>query len=404
MNDLEQDQGRIPETGNRPDYLNRLKARQQDNQNIAPISVNTETGDAADGQQSYSDSAAEALQNLFQQLFSSKFNLQLPVNGHSLQAERPFVQQVFTAPKGQTVVFAEDITGGVKGITDSNSYLFITRDDDDVGQEARLRAYIVPKDNPSKQHEVSLTNTEITGFTQGTGKTDQGHEYINGFRATLGQGHELVVKASGLEGRDGGAWLDGKQVRTIDDEYDRNEWHLLLGERMWICLPSFDLVDSSVHPEGGISNEGISEAAFMTGPSVTLLQKDYETGRILKFTQSGTSNLGRVEVIQGEPRNTHWMGEVDRPPISSHDGVALPKEMRDQAVYEERCTLALGRWFGDSDSPENRQQLNSLNSLIGPSDRQELEQKEKEWRDREDKLYSGNKQGPPPTGRTWPVP
>lgn len=118
MDDLHQDQENIPQTGNRPDYLNRLKARQQDNQNIVPIAVNTETDDDAEGQQSYSNSAAEALRNLFQQLFSSKFNLQLPVHGHSPQAERPLAHKVFTAPKGQTVVFAEDIIGGVKDITD----------------------------------------------------------------------------------------------------------------------------------------------------------------------------------------------------------------------------------------------------------------------------------------------
>jgi hypothetical protein len=64
----------------------------------------------------------------------------------------------------------------------------------------------------------------------------------------------------------------------------------------------------------------------------------------------------------------------------------------------------VGRFFNDIDSPYNREELNSLNSLIGPSDRQELARKEKEWGDREDKLYSGNKQGQQPTGRTWPVP
>jgi hypothetical protein len=321
MDDLDQNHENIPPTGRRPDYLNRLKARQQDNQNIAPNAVNTETDEGAEGQQSYSDSAAEALRNLYQQLFSSKLNQQLPAHRLSPQADHPFVQQVFTSPKGQRVVFAEDITGGIKGITDSDSYLFITKDDD-VGQGTKLRAYIVPKNDPSKQHEVSLTHTQI----------DQGHDLINGFRATLGQGHELVVKASGINGKSGGAWLDGEQVRTIDNEYDHFEWHRLLGHRMWVSLPSFGLVDSSVHPEGGISHEGISEATCMTGSSVTFFQKNYETGRILKFTQSGTSNLGRVEVIQGEPRNIDWMSEVDRPPISSRDGVALPKEMRDQAV------------------------------------------------------------------------
>jgi hypothetical protein len=78
MDDLDQDQENIPPMGNRPDYLNRLKARQQGKQNIAPIAVNTETDDDAEGQQSYSDSAAEALTNLFQQLFPSKLNQQMP--------------------------------------------------------------------------------------------------------------------------------------------------------------------------------------------------------------------------------------------------------------------------------------------------------------------------------------
>jgi len=422
MDDLHQDQENTLRTGNRPDYLNRLKARQQDNQNIVPIAVNTETEDGGEREQSFLDSGADALQSLFQQLFSSKFNQQLPGHGHSPQAERPLAHKVFTAPKGQTVVFAEDITGGVKGITDSDSYLFITKDDD-VGQGTKLRAYIVPKDDPSKQHEVSLTNTRI----------DQGHDAINGFRATLGEGHELVVKASGINGKTGGAWVDGKSVRSIDGVYDSYEWHALTGQ--YRCIMSEGVGGS--HAEDAV---GVRMGSFATGDSWMLVQKDSKTGRILKFTQSGTGNLGRLEVIQGDPVDKaeyvrlhdemqawgaahpnedinncpafkeslkkNWLdnGEIYRQAISSHEGVALPKEMVEQAVMNEGALRASidGGFF--SDGPENRALRQSISNLIDPSARQELEQREKEQFDRLRKFYDENKQGQQPTGRAFPVP
>lgn len=270
---------------------------------------------------------------------------------------------------------------------------------------------------------MSLTNTKI----------DQGHDRIDGFRATLGEGHELVVKASGINGKDGGAWLDGKSVRSIDEVYDSYEWHALTGQYECISqgVGGFSAAEEAV---------GVAQATFATGDSFMFVQKDFVTGRILKFTQSGTSNLGRLEVIQGDPVNkeeyikrdreiTQWEaahpnedlhncpmfkedlkkswldnGEIERQAISSRDGVPLPKEMVQQAVLEEQGTRVVAEFYGTLDSPAHRAALQSLNNLIDPSARQELELKEKEQFDRLKKFYAENKQGQQPTGRTWPVP
>jgi hypothetical protein len=191
MDDLDQDHENIPPTGRRPDYLNRLKARPQDNQNIVPIVVNPETEDeeAQNRRLAQEGSVAEALRNLFHQLFSSKFNSQLPVNGPvgvvPQQNSQDSPPPIFTAPKRQSVSFVAEIPR-VEGIADEDSYLFITGDKsaEDVLQFKGWRAFVVSKSDPTKQHEVSLSNVDFD--------TEVRHE----FRAKLGPGHDFVINYS----------------------------------------------------------------------------------------------------------------------------------------------------------------------------------------------------------------
>ncbi len=51
----------------------------------------------------------------------------------------------------------------------------------------------------------------------------------------------------------------------------------------------------------GSEAKGISEASCLTGDSWTLLQENYETGRILKFTQEGTSGLAALKSFRAIP-------------------------------------------------------------------------------------------------------
>jgi hypothetical protein len=129
--------------------------------------------------------------------------------------------------------------------------------------------------------------------------------------------------------------------------------------------------------------------------------KRFQTGVITKFTQTGTSGVGRLEIIQGDPVNKDefikqeaelhryytengygtsvkseifeqrarkdWLrnGETERPPVSVREGVSLPPGMTEEAIGNEQDLR---------DKPYAARELRSFGKLITPSDRQKLAQ------------------------------
>jgi hypothetical protein len=120
---------------------------------------------------------------------------------------------------------------------------------------------------------------------------------------------------------------------------------------------------------------------MLDGDSWIFLRKDYKTGQIQKFTQSATSGLGRLEIIQGESGNTRWgtNGEIERPAVSTSDMVQLPDDLRKLAIGETG-------W-----SDRRASEMRSLHNLINPSAAKV---------NTNEKL----KQEMSPTGKTRPVP
>jgi hypothetical protein len=284
-----------------------------------------------------------------------------------LQNNQNGAAPIFTVPKGEALFAPIEIDDNIDGIINEPSYLFIT------GDWKQWRAYIVPKNNPGKQYEIPTTNWRLD--------TDS-HK----FRIELGQGHNLFLG-------DGSSLLDGHDVRTIESFPER---HKLVKEK---------------HLVGVMADSELKSLAWsVTGDSWTFLEKDNKTGRIIRFTQSGTSELGRLEFIQGDPLTDdayedhggtklikderYWLsdGEIDRPPISVSEGVRLPEHLRYQAIMLDRG------YEKDGDLVAEHR---SLSQLISREDR------EKEVADRAGLAARLNAaEGPSQTsgGMRWPKP
>jgi hypothetical protein len=217
------------------------------------------------------------------------------------------------------------------------------------------RAFIVPKSDSSKQQEIPVTDAEL--------ETVSRHE----FRAKLGQGHNFII---GMNSESISSSFDGKDIRIIDT-----------------VSPEFDRLVKRPFDWTWTGNNSESHGEF-TGDSWIISQKDLKTGRIEKFTQSGTSGLGRLEIIQGDPeteggldlgRNPKWRtnGETERTPkTSSSKLVSLPDDMKRDAVVErdsrysmgERAFAALDNLVPNSIEQEIRQQNREIAAKLNIGD------------------------------------
>jgi len=220
---------------------------------------------------------------------------------------------VFVVPKNGSLDYAAEITGRIDGISEEDSYLFITADDWKATRENRkYRAFVVPKSDPSKQYEIPAD-----------AEFDLDQEQ---FRVKLRKAHakeaNLVVNFLSLV-----ANIDGRPIRSIDTASD--ECDSLVGK------PRLSW---------GWSAEKETKNTF-TGESWILIYKDRKTGVIRRFTQSANSNRGQLEMFQGDPEGppaendveTHITdfgmsafagGQLERTPLSVSRDVLLPDDMR----------------------------------------------------------------------------
>lgn len=80
---------------------------------------------------------------------------------------------------------------------------------------------------------------------------------------------------------------------------------------------------------GGFAGELQSIGFYRSGGSWTVMKKDYKTGIITRFTQSGNAGYGRLEVIQGDPLSGPPTNEeVRRRPMSVANGVTLSDDLQ----------------------------------------------------------------------------
>jgi hypothetical protein len=297
---------------------------------------------------------------------------------------------VFTVPAQNYLWWAAEIPDRVEGITEEDSYLFITSDESPISdnKKKKYRAFIVPKSDPSKQYEISATN----------GEDDMGRAE---FRIDLGQGHQFVGGATSSAFM---ATLDGKKIRHIDNaNIAGSEIH--------------DLVKQGKSRASWIGDNGEINICLTGDDTWIITTKDWKTGRIERFTQSGTSGLGRLDVIQGD--TVSKLG-YDKPfftkeeansskTISSRDGVPLPDSMRYhaesliqdiQATNNPNATgLEALNQVGHPDSLG----LQALKNLVNTPDRAEVKQKETDGAAKVN-TDEKRKQAQQPTGRTFPVP
>ena len=105
---------------------------------------------------------------------------------------------LFTVPIDEKVMWAAEVPAKVPGITDGDSYLIMTMDD-----EYKYRAFIVPKDGSGQQREISATDARVDTVKKQ-------------FHATVGKGHNLVI---GLVS----SFLDGRSIRNVDTYNDSPE-------------------------------------------------------------------------------------------------------------------------------------------------------------------------------------
>src|ERR1035441_8531128 len=139
------------------------------------------------------------------------------------------------------------------------------------------RAFIVPKGDPSEQYEIPATN----------GEDDLDHHE---FHIKLGKDHAFVVnfRRSDPATNTPSAFeptLDGKEVR-------------LIGTANTAGSEIHDLVKQS---EIVRSWSGDDDQTYIcrTGDDTWIItRKNFDTGRIERFTQSETSGLGRLDIIQ----------------------------------------------------------------------------------------------------------
>ena len=204
-------------------------------------------------------------------------------NGVAAQTTQPVTQEnsqgsqpkVFTVPRFggdagfRNVNFAAEIPQ-TEGIADEDSYLFITADTPSHLKDKKYRVFVAPKSDPSKAQEIPVTAAELD--------TDS-HE----FHARFGQGHDFVISFNNAGS--GSALLDGKHVRSIDST---EEIHSLVKQERWVSLPRFGFKADREH---SVDDTGVSDASRVFGDSWIILQKDYDTGLIQRWTQSGTSNV-----------------------------------------------------------------------------------------------------------------
>lgn len=302
---------------NHPDYYRyrrQLKAWPQDESGSGPVVVGASPTDEAEEEVQRSKRLAQAfgigqgpslLQSFMQLLQNSRTPSETdPDRSHYRKSGNA---PVFTAPNGQTVSFALQIPGDANGdFVKEDSYLFITEDGFFKGGKG-LRAFIVPKSDPSKQFELSVSNAVLD--------TTVNHQ----FRATLGKGHSLVVGTDSTS-------LDGHGAGLINNNCMIDD---LVRQATWMSC-------------GGSVN--FEDQTTFSGDSIVISRKDFKTGIIKRFTQDGATNHGRLDTIQGNPvsqeqmRNDeacNWLrnGEMDRVPISSKVG-PLPQDMKEGLISQ----------------------------------------------------------------------
>ena len=304
--DTQDIEGVIPDTENRPDYR-KLRVQPQNGQA-------TEEEQQKEKKRKH-DQAPVQYQGLLSQVFSQLFS---GSSSNDWYAQDRYSRQhyqksgnapVFTVPRDQEVAFAFELPGDPGGIAKEDSYLFMTTTTFDpfLDEHAQRHAFIVPKSDPSKVHEVSLSNI---GWD-----TEVKHEI---FWGTLGGEHKLVTGMSS-------STLDGRRVRLLENlcEIDDLVRQPLFG--VGIADSSGDKKDKD-------------DEFYYNGESWIITQKDLGTGVVRKFTQSGTSSLGRLETFHdGES------GQAQQD--SSSNLVPLPSDMKEHA-WADMSDAEAGKSYG----------------------------------------------------------
>jgi hypothetical protein len=220
----------------------------------------------------------------------------LPLQGN--EASPPAAQDtfqpnyVFTTPANQVTVFCNEIPA-IPGISDEDSYLFITRDRDD---SEGYRAFVVPKSDPTKQHEIPMTDAVLD--------TDKKE-----FRAKLADGHNYVWSSLS-------AMLDGLHI--VD--FDRNS------------VKAHNLIKEPFYAGGDCDDYGCMQYGW-TGESWRITTKDYKTGILREFTQEPGSVRGTLVIVQGDPFHGDTLDyhslddEMKRAPVSVSSNAAPPADM-----------------------------------------------------------------------------
>jgi hypothetical protein len=152
----------------------------------------------------------------------------------------------------------------------------------------------------------------------------------------------------------------------------------------------------------------------LTGDNTWIVTtKDWKTGRIERFTQSGTSGLGRLDVIQGDtvPKpgyDTPFLTKEEAnssKTISSRHGVPLPDSMRYhvegqiQDIQATNNPNATGLEGLNQIGHPSSLGLQALKNLVNTPDRAEVKQGAATVGTEDNR-----KQGRSPTARIWPVP
>ncbi len=285
--------------GNRPDYKKRLQVQTPDVQEEQQ-KEKKRRHDQAPVQ--YQGLLSQVVSQLFSGSSSNDWYVQDKYSRQHYQKSGN--APVFTVPRDQEVAFAFELPGDPGGIAKEDSYLFITTADPFFDAHAQRHAFIVPKSDPSKVHEVSLSNM---GWD-----TKVKHEIW----ATLGGEHKLVTGMSSNT-------LDGRRVRALENPCEIDDL---------VRQPLFGVGSA------GSSGDKKDDEFYYNGESWIITQKDLGTGVVRKFTQSGTSSLGRLETFHdgksGQARQD-----------SSSNLVPLPSDMKEHAWWDMQNAKA-GKSYG----------------------------------------------------------
>jgi hypothetical protein len=130
--------------------------------------------------------------------------------------------------------------------------------------------------------------------------------------------------------------------------------------------------------EASTGGSDYSTEYVLTGESWVITKKDFATGRIERFTQDGRSNLGHLEMIQGDPctkeqfdydehhdriLDRQWLynGETKRPPqTSSTKLVPLPDDMKEDVLFHLQGSNEMANTSGGGIQTRANAALNAL--------------------------------------------